>query len=263
MGFSGVVISQRREAAMGRMAPLAVVEHCDRLQHCCLDLRVRVTGRQMHACSLSGMKATRRNGVVPTGALAAPPRRPPVVCQELPRAVGALLTPPVRMPEEARSGRPLAARPRQGVVAQFCPHRVRHCPPDHRPRAQSPPARARRERGNISNVEGIGCLPSQLPVALVRGHRLGLQGRRRRGKFPPGVAAQTRLGQHAPDATAAALQALLRQQRLDAACAVGPTALCNILLAFRLHLLLGIWLGTRGPAEPRVVATPRDLQGAP
>jgi len=186
--------------------------------------------------------------------------------QELPIAVSALLTPPIGMHAEARRGLALANRHRQGVVDQVCPPLISHRPPDQRPRAQiqphgqREPACARRKLGHIPDVDSLGGLHSQRPVALVRSARLGLASGRRRLAFTLGFAAQTRLGQDAPEATAAAWQARLRQQVCEPAGAVGATALCTIRLYLRLYLLRGVRVGAGGPAEPRGGATARDRQ---
>jgi hypothetical protein len=103
-------------------------------------------------------------------------------------------------------------------------------------------------------------LHRQLPVELVRGDRLGLAGHRRHVACTPGFAALPRLGSEAPNPAAAAVQALRRPPGLAPACAGGATALGNILLDLRLHLLRGVSWGTGGPAEPLLVATARDLQ---
>ena len=101
----------------------------------------------------------------------------------------------------------------------------------------------------------------KLPVELVRRHRLGLPCATRRFEFAPRFAAETRLGQHAPNAAAAHLQSLLRQQMLDPARAVGATPLGKIVLHFGLHLLIHFSLSAWWAAEPLVVATARDFQG--
>jgi len=59
------------------------------------------------------------------------------------------------------------------------------------------------------------------------GYRLGLACRRRRFVFASRFAAEPRLAEDAPNAAAAALQAFLRQQMLDAARAIRATALGN------------------------------------
>src|SRR5215510_8485748 len=71
------------------------------------------------------------------------------------------------------------------------------------------PAFARGEVGNISDIDGIRLLYRKFPVELIRGHCLGLP--RRGGGFEPAprFAVQPRLGQHAPNATAAHLVSLL------------------------------------------------------
>jgi hypothetical protein len=68
------------------------------------------------------------------------------------------------------------------------------------------------------------------------------------------------LGESAPDTAPADLQALLRQQRLNATGAVGATPLRNIALYFVLHLLIGVSLSARQASTPLVVAAARDLE---
>ena len=79
----------------------------DGCTHCRLRRLVGVKVLQIHACGLSGGQAACWAGGVPPGALAAHPGRHPVLTQELPGAVGALLTPTLGRHEEARRGLPL------------------------------------------------------------------------------------------------------------------------------------------------------------
>jgi hypothetical protein len=69
------------------------------------------------------------------------------------------------------------------------------------------------------------------------------------------------LGQHAADAPATDLQALLCQEMFDPTRAIGATPLGKIMLHFGLHLLIHFSLSARWTAEPLVVATARDFQG--
>src|SRR5207237_7003643 len=66
--------------------------------------------------------------------------------------------------------------------------------------------------------------------------------------------------QEAPDAATADLQAVLCQQMLEAARAVGATPLRNIVLDFVLPLLSDLRLRPGWTAAPLVGATARDLQ---
>src|SRR5499427_10076474 len=103
------------------------------------------------------MKEALRHRVVPTVALPAHTRLYPMLSQELPIAVGAILTATVRMHDEPRCGLPLDECHRQCLVHQLCPHMVSHGPPDHGTRAQIQndseiqPAFARREVCNVPN----------------------------------------------------------------------------------------------------------------
>ena len=93
----------------------------------------------IHACGLSGGQAACCAGGVPPGALAAHPGRHPVLTQELPGAVGALLTPTLGRHEEARGGLPLPARHRDRLGHQLCPPMGGHRrPPDVPPAAWRP-----------------------------------------------------------------------------------------------------------------------------
>jgi hypothetical protein len=132
----------------------------------------------------------------------------------------------------------LADSQRQRLVYEFRTHMIGHRPSHHRPRTQIEhhseiqPTFACRKIGNISHIYFIWCRHRKLPIELVRGHCLGLACRRRRFVFAPRFAAQTRLGEDAPNTPAADLQTLLRQQMLEAARAIRATALDKIVSDF-------------------------------
>ena len=203
---------------MGRMAARTVITHCDLCQPCRRGLCVRVKVLQREQCSLSGVQDALRHGLLPTVARAAHTRRSPVLRPELPIPVSPILPATVGMPAEPcrRVARP--ERQRQRLLHPRCPPRSGHGPADHRARAyiqpdsQSQPAGPRGPGGDIPNREGIGRLPRQRSGALVRCHRLGLPGGAR--GFAPALrwAAPAGLGQHAPQAPAAARSSLLGSQ---------------------------------------------------
>jgi hypothetical protein len=248
------------------MPALAVIEHFNVRKYCRLRLVMCVKVLQRNACGFSGRKAALRHGILPAVALAAHTRQSLVLGEDLPIAVRPLLPAPSGRQDQPRCRAPLAECPRQRLIHECRPPVIGPGPPDHRPRAQSKhhsegqPACTGWQGGNGPHVHGSRCWHCTLPVKLSRGHGLGLTSGRRRCEFPPGFAAQTRLGQEAPKATPADVQALLRQQVFAPACALGPTALGTILLDFRFPLWRGVGEGAGGPAEPRIVATPRPLQ---
>jgi hypothetical protein len=132
----------------------------------------------------------------------------------------------------------LADSHRQRLVHEFRTHMIGQRTSHHSPRTQIEhhseiqPTFACRKIGNISHIYLIWCMHRKLPIELVRGHRLGRAGRRRRFVFAPRFAAQTRLSEDAPNAAAAHLQTFLRQQMLEAARAIRATALNKIVSDF-------------------------------
>jgi hypothetical protein len=92
------------------MTALAVIEHLNIRKDRCLDCLVCVIVLRIDQCSLSGVKEALRYGVIPTVALPTHTRLYPMLAQELPRAVRALLTATVGMHDQARGGLASAKR---------------------------------------------------------------------------------------------------------------------------------------------------------
>jgi hypothetical protein len=152
----------------------------------------------------------------------------------------------------------LAESQRQRLVHEFRTPLIGHRPSHHSPRTQIEPHSERqptfacRKRGHIAHIDLIWCMHRQLSIELVRGHRLGLACRRRRFACAPRFAAQTRLGEDAPNAPAAHLETCLRHQILAAARAIRATALDKRVPDFVLEPLLRFGLYTGWPAEPLI-----------
>ena len=158
---------------------------------------------------------------------------------------------------------PLTDSPRQRLVHHLCPHGGSHGPPHHGSRAQlqddsaRPPACGCRKAGDSPDIDGMGGLHGTLPVALVWGYRLGLPCGARGFEPTPRCAAQPGVGQHAPNATAAAPSPLLRQQMRDTTRPIGTTPLRTIALHVVLSLLLGSRRGTGRALQPLVITAAR------
>ena len=218
---------------------------------------------------VEGMEETLGHRLVPTVTLPAPPGLPPMPRQELPIAVGPILPATVRRHDQARPRLTLADGHRHGLVPQRCSHRIGHRPPDDYPRAEieshsaRQPSCARRQVRHIPNGDGIGFLPRQRAVELVRCHGLALPRSRRRCEPSPCFAAEPCLGKASPYAAAAALQSLLCQEILDPARTVGATTLGKSARHCVLPLLRSLSLRPRWAATPRVIATTGDRQEPP
>jgi hypothetical protein len=200
------------------MAALAVIEHFDGFKHCRLSVLVGVKVFPIDEVGFEGVKTAFCHGVVLTIALPAHTGRHPVLGQDRPVAVGAILTPTIGMHDEAHGGLTRTDRHRDRLAHQGYPHMVGHCPPDDRPRAQLQddgpiePAFACGQVGPLPNRDGSEGFYGQLPIALARGHALSVP--HSRGRFDPAPcgAAQARLGHSSPKTTPTALQSLLRHR---------------------------------------------------
>ena len=174
---------------MRRMTPLAIVDHCDVGKHCRLRLLVRITVLHRNPCRLSGMNEALRHRVGPPVPWVAHTWLYPVLGQELPGAVRAILTPTVRRQDAPCGGLALANRPRQRLVPQCRPPMVGHGPSADCPRAQ------RQHRGKLQPAFARGevChVPGHPPLLHVQqgGHFTWFSGARNeplaRGTQPPG-----------------------------------------------------------------------------
>jgi hypothetical protein len=266
IGFSGLLIEQRSEVAMRRMAPLAVRAHVDVCTHRRLRLRVRVPGLHLDHCGLEGMEAALRHRVLPTGALPAHPRLYLVLAQELPSARSALLTATVRVHAPPRGGLPLRERHRSRLGHPRCPHRVSHGPPAHSPRAQRqddgerPPACAWRQGGHVPNVSPLWGVAGHVSLALRRRHGLGGPCGGGRLASPPRCAAPTGWGEPASQATAAHPSACLRHARRAPTRTIRATPRRTLALPCVPSLRLRVPLAARGTPQPRLRAPARALQ---
>jgi hypothetical protein len=101
LGFQSLLIGQRGEGAIRRMAPLTIIEHFNIFKDCRLGLLVCIKVLQRDACGLYGVEEALCHRVGPTVALAAHARLEPVPGEELPGAVGAILTAPVGRHKES------------------------------------------------------------------------------------------------------------------------------------------------------------------
>jgi hypothetical protein len=155
---------------------------------------------------------------------------------------------------------------RPSVVDQRRPPVVGHGPAHYGPRAEvqhhgeRAPACARRQVGAIPDLHRLWGVHRARPVALVRRPRLGLACGRRCCALPPRCAAQTCLGQHTAEATAAHLEPLRRQARRAPARPIRATPLRPRVPSCGLHVLIGFRLSAAGTPPPLVRAPARDLQ---
>ena len=159
------------------MTALAMREHCDVCKHSRLCLCVCVNSLQRDPCGFEGRKEALCHGVVPTGALATPPRLHPMLRQELSSALSPIRTATVRLHDEPRSGLALTDRHHQGLGHALCPPRVGHGLPHHGSRTpiqhpgERPPAFAHGQGGNISDVNLLWGVHRARPGPVVRCHR--------------------------------------------------------------------------------------------
>jgi hypothetical protein len=156
------------------MTALAVIEPVDVVKHHWLGLVVRRQILPLDQVGFEGVQAALGHGVVPTVALPAHTGLQPVRGEELPIALGAILTATLGMHQEAGGGRPLTDRHRQCLGPQRCPQMVGQRPSAHCSGAQSQhhgersPAFPRGQVGHIPNVDFIWRVHREPPVQLVR-----------------------------------------------------------------------------------------------
>jgi hypothetical protein len=114
---------------MGRMAPLAVIEHCDASKHACWGLLVRLKALEVAQRSLAGVEETLGHRVVPAIARPAHTGLQPMWGQELAIALAPLLTATAGRHNEPRGRPPLADRHGAGLGPPRRPPMAGHRPP--------------------------------------------------------------------------------------------------------------------------------------